>query len=77
MSAQPQLAQVSRTRGYFDFYVTLMRTAILSQIQYRVAQYFYMLGMVAEPVIYIVVWSSIARSHGGSVSGITPSAFAP
>src|SRR3989442_15006856 len=53
-----------------------MRTAISSQFQYRVAQYFYMLGMVAEPVIYLVVWSTIARSHGGSVGGITPSEFA-
>ena len=76
MSAQPQLAQAPRVRSIVDFYLTTMRTAISSQFQYRVAQYFYMLGMVAEPVIYLVVWSTIARSHGGSVGGITPSEFA-
>jgi ABC-2 type transport system permease protein len=53
-----------------------MRTAVVAQLQYRVAQYFYMLGMVAEPVIYLVVWSTIARSHGGSVEGLTPGDFA-
>ena len=36
----------------------------------------YLVGMVAEPVIYLVVWSSIARSHGGAVGGITPAGFA-
>src|SRR5437879_7230810 len=35
-----------------------------------------MLGMVAEPVIYLVVWSSIARSSGGAVNGITAGQFA-
>src|SRR5437879_12734844 len=35
-----------------------------------------MLGMVAEPVIYLVVWSSIARSSGGAVDGITAGQFA-
>lgn len=32
--------------------------------------------MVAEPVIYLVVWSTIARSHGGSVNGYTAGQFA-
>ena len=76
MSAQPQVAQAPRARSMVDFYLTTMRTAISSQFQYRVAQYFYMLGMVAEPIIYLVVWSTIARSHGGSVGGITPKEFA-
>ncbi|MBA3736764.1 MAG: ABC-2 family transporter protein [Actinobacteria bacterium] len=54
----------------------MMRTSVVSQLQYRVAQYFYMLGMVAEPVIYLVVWTTIARQHGGAVNGITVGQFA-
>jgi viologen exporter family transport system permease protein len=65
------LPQEGRLRSLVDFYVTTARTAVAIQLQYRVAQYFYMLGMVAEPVIYLVVWSSIARSSGGAVNGIT------
>ena len=53
-----------------------MRIAIATQFQYRVANYFYMIGMVAEPVIYLVVWSTIARQQGGEVGGITPGQFA-
>jgi ABC-2 type transport system permease protein len=58
------------------FYLAAMRTAMTSQFQYRAAHYLYMLGMVAEPIIYLVVWSSIARSHGGAVDGITAGQFA-
>ena len=35
-----------------------------------------MIGMVAEPVIYLVVWSTVARQQGGSVGGFTPGEFA-
>jgi ABC-2 type transport system permease protein len=35
-----------------------------------------MLGMVAEPVIYLVVWSTVATQQGGSVAGITVGQFA-
>jgi ABC-2 type transport system permease protein len=70
------LPEEGRLRSLVDFYATQMRTAVVAQLQYRVAQYFYMLGMVAEPVIYLVVWSTIAEQHGGAVNGITPGEFA-
>src|SRR5512139_1402832 len=63
-------------RAFLDFYLTQMKTAIPVQFQYRVANYFYMIGMIAEPVIYLVVWSTIARAQGGQVGGYTPGAFA-
>jgi ABC-2 type transport system permease protein len=71
-----RLPEANRWRSLFDFYVTTMRTAIVSQLQYRVAQYFYMIGMVAEPVVYLVVWTTIAREQGGAVNGITVGEFA-
>lgn len=68
--------QEPRWRAMADFYLTMMRTAIQTQFQYRAATYLYLLGMVAEPVIYLVVWTTIARSHGGQVAGITVGGFA-
>jgi ABC-2 type transport system permease protein len=59
-----------------DLYATVMRTAVQTQFQYRTANYAYMLGMIAEPVIYLVVWSTVARAQGGSVQGLTPGDFA-
>ena len=72
---QPQRL-VSPLRGLFDVYVQEMRIAIAEQIQYRAANYMYMLGMVAEPVIYLVVWQTVAAQQGGSVAGITAGQFA-
>jgi ABC-2 type transport system permease protein len=63
-------------RALAAFYLATMRAAVQTQFQYRVANYFYMLGMVAEPVIYLVVWSSVAESSGGAVNGITAGQFA-
>ncbi|HEX5588739.1 MAG TPA: ABC-2 family transporter protein [Candidatus Limnocylindrales bacterium] len=67
--APPRL--VHPIRGLFDVYVVEARIAIAQQIQYRAANYLYMLGMVAEPVIYLVVWSTVAQQQGGSVGGYT------
>jgi viologen exporter family transport system permease protein len=75
VSAQP-LRRQSPFRSMADFYVTTMRTQVQTQFQYRAATYMYLIGMVAEPVIYLVVWTTIADSHGGSVQGITSGEFA-
>ena len=74
--ATPPMRQVSPLRAMIDFYLTTIRTSIQVQFQYRAATYMYLAGMVAEPVIYLVVWSTIARSHGGQVAGITAGGFA-
>jgi ABC-2 type transport system permease protein len=63
-------------KRYIDFYLTSMKIALLSQFQYRAQNYFYMIGMIAEPVIYLVVWSTVANQSGGSVGGYTAGAFA-
>lgn len=84
MGAPPQLAHglrppprlVSPWRGLVDVYVAEARIAIAEQIQYRTANYMFMLGMVAEPVVYLVVWSTVAAQQGGSVGGYTAGAFA-
>jgi ABC-2 type transport system permease protein len=75
VSAVPPAA-VGPVRGYLDYYRTAMRIAISAQLQYRVANLFFMVGMIAEPVIYLVVWSTIAIQQGGEVGGFTPGAFA-
>jgi ABC-2 type transport system permease protein len=72
--APPRL--VGPIRGLIDIYIAEARLAIAQQLQYRAANYMYMIGMVAEPVIYLVVWSTIAVQQGGSVGGYTPGAFA-
>ena len=76
MSAQAVPRREPWLRSLADFYLTAMRTQMQTQFQYRVAMYMYTLGMAAEPTIYLVVWTTIARSHGGAVNGITATQFA-
>ena len=63
-------------RALLDLYLKTMKLAIVERFQYRVAEYFYMIGMIAEPVIYLVVWTTIAQSQGGVVGGYTAGEFA-
>jgi ABC-2 type transport system permease protein len=76
MSTQAVARREPWLRSMVDFYLTAMRTQIQLQFQYRIPMYMYTLGMAAEPTIYLVVWTTIARSHGGVIDGITASQFA-
>jgi ABC-2 type transport system permease protein len=57
-------------RAMFQTYRALMRAGILAEFQYPIAQYFYMIGMITEPVVYLVVWGIVAQAQGGQVGGI-------
>ena len=72
----PPLTRQNPVRAMADFYLTTIRTQVQTQFQYRAATYMYLVGMVAEPVIYLVVWTTIARQQGGQVQGITVGQFA-
>jgi ABC-2 type transport system permease protein len=65
-----------RLGGLLGLYAVVARTAVQAQFQYRTANYLWMIGMVAEPIVYLVVWQTVARSQGGAVEGITAGEFA-
>lgn len=68
--------EAGRVRSYLDYYLTRGRTQIQVNFQYRIATYMWMIGMLAEPVVYLVVWTTIADQQGGSVQGISTGEFA-
>lgn len=57
-------------------YRAQFRTTIAEQLQYRGGLVIWTIGLVLEPVIYLAVWSTVARSQGGSVGGFGASDFA-
>jgi ABC-2 type transport system permease protein len=57
-------------------YRAQFKTTIAEQFQYRGALVIWILGLILEPVIYLSVWSAVARSQGGSVDNFTASDFA-
>jgi ABC-2 type transport system permease protein len=68
--------EAGRVRSLLDFYLVRGRTQIQSQFQYRVATYLWLIGMLAEPIVYLVVWTTISKEQGGSIQGITTGEFA-
>jgi ABC-2 type transport system permease protein len=62
--------------GLPGYYVAAAKASVQTQLQYRAAHLAYLLGMVAEPVVYLVVWSTVADSRGGTVGGISAGGFA-
>lgn len=67
---------VRRVRTLGAFYVAAGRQSIAQRFAYRASNYLFMIGMLTEPVIYLIVWSTIARARGGSVDGYTPGSLA-
>jgi viologen exporter family transport system permease protein len=63
-------------RGLRDIYLQQLRTGIASLLQYRASELIWLIGNVLEPLIYLVVWSTVARSSGGSVGGYDAREFA-
>lgn len=62
--------------GLPGYYVAAAKASVQVQFQYRTAFLAYQLGMVAEPVVYLVVWSAVADARGGTVGGISAGEFA-
>lgn len=52
------------------------KTSLAINLQYRAANLIWLIGAVLEPVIYLVVWDTVAQVQGGSVGGFTSSDFA-
>lgn len=58
-------------RRLADIYATLFRTDLALMLQYRAAMLIWLLGLVLQPIIYLVVWLTVAAARGGEVAGYT------
>lgn len=63
-------------RGLLAIYAVLFRTTLAVQFQYRASLVIWLIGTVLEPVILLVVWTTVAREQGGSVNGMSAGDFA-
>ena len=57
-------------------YLQKMRTELALQFAYRGAIVIWLLGLLLEPIIYLVVWTTVAQAQGGAVGGFTTGEFA-
>lgn len=52
------------------------RNVMAIQLQYRVALGIWMIGLVLQPVIYLVVWTTVSQANGSRVGTFTTRDFA-
>ena len=58
-------------KGLTDIYATLFRTEAAVQLQSRAALIIWLIGLVVQPVVYLVVWLTVAKAQGGQVGGFS------
>jgi ABC-2 type transport system permease protein len=63
-------------RAMVSLYSQQFKTTFAMMLQYRAALLIWMIGHVLEPLIYLIVWSTVAKARGGSVGNYTMREFA-
>jgi ABC-2 type transport system permease protein len=62
--------------GMRQLYIQQFKTSLAAMLQYRASLVIWLIGHVLEPLIYLVVWTAVSASRGGSVGGYGPAEFA-
>ncbi len=63
-------------REWVALYRQQFKTTFATMLQYRASLFIWSISAVLEPVVYLIVWSTVSRGHGGSVGSYTPGGFA-
>jgi ABC-2 type transport system permease protein len=59
-----------------ELYVQQFKTTLAMMFQYRASLVIWMIGQVLEPLVYLIVWTIVSATSGGSVGGYTTGDFA-
>lgn len=63
-------------RNWYSLYSQQFKTTFASMLQYRASLFIWMISAILEPLVYLVVWSTVSKSRGGSVGSYTAGGFA-
>jgi ABC-2 type transport system permease protein len=63
-------------RALLGLYRAQFAVQLAAQMQYRVMLVIWLIGLVLQPLMYLVVWATVARSQGGEAGGFTAGGFA-
>ena len=63
-------------RDWVELYRQQFKTTFATMLQYRASLFIWMISSILEPVVYLIVWSTVSSGKGGSVGNYTPGNFA-
>jgi ABC-2 type transport system permease protein len=62
--------------GLAGLYAQQFKTSLSMMLQYRASLVIWLISHVLDPLVYLVVWTTVSRSSGGSVGGYGAAEFA-
>jgi ABC-2 type transport system permease protein len=62
--------------GLVRLYAQQFKTTSAAMMQYRASLLIWMIGHVLEPLVYLIVWSTVSNTGGGSVGSYSTADFA-
>jgi ABC-2 type transport system permease protein len=62
--------------GLPGLYAQQFKTSLAMMLQYRASLVIWLISHVLDPLVYLVVWTTVSRSSGGSVGGYGAAEFA-
>jgi ABC-2 type transport system permease protein len=62
--------------GLGRLYAQQFKTTFATMVQYRASLFIWMISSVLEPLVYLIVWSTVSNGSGGSVGSYTAGGFA-
>ncbi len=63
-------------KALVELYAQQFKTTMAMMFQYRASLFIWMIGQVLEPLVYLIVWTIVSNSSGGSVGSYTTNEFA-
>ena len=63
-------------RAFADLYYQQFKTSLAATLQYRASLAIWLIAHVLEPLVFLIVWSSVSTSSGGSIGGYNSADFA-
>jgi ABC-2 type transport system permease protein len=70
------MSVLQELRSLLRLYAQQFKTTFASMVQYRASLFIWMIAQVLEPLVYLIVWSTVSNGSGGSVGGYTAQGFA-
>lgn len=63
-------------RSLLTYYLAKVRAEIALQVAYRGAVVIWLVGLVVQPLVSLLVWTTVADSNGGEAGGFTTGEYA-